>query len=121
MPRLNCGAMDCRHNVSHCCTRNSIDVGECKNSAAMNEENAEQYKANCKNYSCGSCVVKNEFAKDMITNINDCRNIYIDCSAMDCVYNHRRECHVDHVQIEEVGKKPTCAKCSTYKKRDLKY
>lgn len=121
MPRLNCGAMGCRHNVSHCCTRNSIDVGEDKNIARFNDESVESNKANCRNYNCGDCVVHNEFAKEMITNINDCRNINIDCSALDCVYNHKRECHVDHVQIEESGTRTTCAKCSTYKKRDFKY
>lgn len=92
-----------------------------KNIARFNDESVESNKANCRNYNCGDCVVHNEFAKEMITNINDCRNINIDCSALDCVYNHKRECHVDHVQIEESGTRTTCAKCSTYKKRDFKY
>ena len=120
MPRLNCGVMGCRHNVSHCCTRNSISVGT-EVAKSLNDETKEINTASCKNYNDGDCVVKNEFAMDMITNINDCRTIKIDCAALDCVYNHRKECHVDHVQIDEVGTKNICAKCSTYKKRDFKY
>lgn len=85
MPSLACSAQNCVYNDAMYCCKGDIMVGG---------EDAEHSRETC----CESFLErKTETMKDSVGTPS--QNIWVDCSACQCIYNEDRKCTADKIDI----------------------
>lgn len=94
MSDLKCSVNNCTNHKDGCCCRPSIKI---------DGQNACQCEETC----CGSFSPKtdeNSTGGFCVPN----KNVHINCSAQECVYNCENKCCSDHVDVDFSGGNTNC-------------
>ncbi|MCD8084465.1 MAG: DUF1540 domain-containing protein [Clostridiales bacterium] len=104
MTRLQCNVTSCLHNADRCCCRQAIIVDGHDATAATDT---------C----CGSFDENREGAFQNVFKTPEDR-LYVDCEAIQCIYNEGRHCVADSIGISGDGAvRPEQTECATFQMR----